>query len=194
MAYTWFDFRAGSGYIADGADGVWNGGGNGVTSTLNGLTGSWNSDRTGSTGNQTLSFGPRLAGAISTTSGGNYFTVSGFTGGVTYPTKIILGYYNAGSNLNAGWVALNAADNSVATGGAGVNISINDGFCGDAAGNTNITFATMQSTLGTAVNITPSGTALRFTKNTNNLYMCAIGFDLGSPAIASVSTAMMMGV
>lgn len=194
MAYTWFNFRASLGYIADGADGVWNGGGNGVTSTLNGLTGSWNADRMGSTGNQTLSFGPHLAGAISSTSGADVFTVTGFTAGVTYPTKILLGLFNAGNTRNAGWVALNAADDTVATGGAGVNIAINDGFCGDGAGNTNVTFAAMQSTLGTPVNITPSGTGLKFKKNTNNLYMMAIGFDLGSPAIASVSTAMMMGV
>lgn len=194
MAYTWFDFRTLEGYISDGTDGVWNGGGLSVNSTLNGLTGSWNADRSATTGNQTLSYGPRLAGAITATSGIYVFTITGFTGGVTYPTKICLGFFNAGGTLNAGWKALNAADDSVATGGAGVNVAINDGFCADAAGNTNISFATMQSTLGTAVNITPSGTGLKIVKNTNNLYMMAIGFDLGSPAIVTSPTAMMMRI
>jgi hypothetical protein len=193
MAYTWFDFRTSSGYISDGTDGVWNGGGNGVTSTLNGLTGSWNADRTASTENNTTSFGPRLAGSVSSTVGGQVFTIDGFTGGVTYPCKICVGKYNAGTTLNAGFSLING-DNSALTGATAQNYAINDGFCADAAGNNNISFATMQSTLGTAINITPSSTSIKLGKSTNNLYVMAIGFDLGSPAIITSSTAMMMGV
>lgn len=193
MAYTWFDFRTAAIYISDGADGVWNGGSNVTPSTLNGLSGIWSADRTGSSENNTTSFGPRLAGAVSSTVGGQVFTISGFTGGVTYPCKICLGKYNAGTTVNAGWSLLNG-DNSALTGAAGGNYAISDGFCADAAGNNNISFATMQSTLGTAINITPSSTSIKLGKNTNALYVMAIGFDLGSPAIASVSTAMMMGV
>lgn len=179
MAYIWFNFRNSLGYISDGADGVWNGGGNGTNSVISPLTGSWNSDRTGSTENGTTSFGPHLAGCVTATSGGQQFTISGFTAGVAVPTKIIMSKPNPGTNINCGWVLLNAADDSVATGGAGWSLTVNDGFCADAAGNNNVSFATMQSTLGTAVNVTPSGTALKLTKNTNSLIVMSIGFDVG---------------
>lgn len=180
MAYIWFNFRNSLGYISDGADGVWNGGGNGTNSVISPLTGSWNSDRIGSTENSTLSFGPHLAGAVTATSGGQQFTITGFTGGVAIPAKLCLGKYNAGTTVNCGWSLLNAADDSTITGtSGGGNFAIADGSCADALGNV-ISFATMQSTLGTAVTITPTGTGIKLTKgSSNNLAIMAIGFDLG---------------
>lgn len=197
MTFAYANMRgsAVNGSIVDAAGDNYNIGSDITAQPIGIWSGIWSENRTSPTSaeNTNSTGDAHIAGVVTATSSTHQYIISGLTPNHTYNLKLYLGKYNPGTNIPVGWACVNT-DGSLAH--AGANATIPSGEAKDAP--MSATFASPAALVaasgGTAVSITPTGSTLKFGKNTNNMYLMAIGIEDPTAATATSTPLMMMGV